>query len=85
VTDAVNIFDGYLREDEAKEALRKTRRTLRLWRQQRYGPPWVKIGRDVILYPRQGLLDWLKAHEVQPIIHAVHGHRRAEEVQHAAK
>jgi hypothetical protein len=67
VTVLDNIFDDYLREDEAKEALGKTRRTLRLWRQQRYGPPWVKIGRDVILYPKAGFRDWLKANEVGSI------------------
>lgn len=62
---ADEILAGYIREDDAVDVTGVTRRTLRLWRQQRYGPPWVKMGRDVILYPKQGILDWLKANEVR--------------------
>jgi hypothetical protein len=62
-----NIFEGYLFENEVAETLHKTRRTLRAWRQQRIGPPWVKPTRDLILYPRVGFRDWLKAIEVGSI------------------
>jgi hypothetical protein len=60
-----DVLAGYIRECEAVDVTGVTRRTLRLWRQRRYGPPWVKMGRNTILYPKQGILDWLEANEVR--------------------
>ena len=64
-TIADELLAGYINEEEAEVVLGVKRRTLRLWRQRRYGPPWVKMGRDTILYPKQGLLNWLEANEVR--------------------
>ena len=64
-TIADDLLAGYIHENDVVTVTGRTRRTLRLWRQQRIGPPWVKMGRDVILYPKQGFLDWLKANEVR--------------------
>ena len=41
-------------------------RTLRKWREQRIGPPWIKFGK-VILYPNDGFEAWLRSLEQQPV------------------
>ena len=41
-------------------------RTLRKWRQQRIGPPWVKFGKT-ILYPDDGFEEWLHSQVQQPV------------------
>jgi len=41
-------------------------RTLRKWREQRIGPPWIKFGK-VILYPDDGFEAWLKSQVQQPV------------------
>ena len=61
------IADEYLDEDEVAALLKRTKRTLRGWRQQRTGPPWVKPTMDLILYPKNGFRDWLSAEIVQPL------------------
>ena len=58
--------DNYL-EDEVCASLRLTKRTLRLWRQRRIGPPWAAPTRKLIVYPKQGFQDWLKAETVLPV------------------
>ena len=57
------VLAGYLPEAEVAVELGLTARTLRLWRQQRRGPPYLKIG-SAVLYPQDGLLGWLKSLEV---------------------
>lgn len=51
----------YLTADEVVERYRGevSAGTLRNWRAQRVGPPFVKIGKSV-LYPVQGLDEWDK-------------------------
>lgn len=41
-------------------------RTLRKWREQRIGPPWLKFGK-AILYPDDGFEAWLKSRVQQPV------------------
>jgi len=61
-----SILAGYLEEDELATELKKKRRTLRLWRQKRTGPPWTSCG-DTILYARDSVIAWLKSQEQQPV------------------
>jgi hypothetical protein len=63
---ADKLFDEYMPEVEFAEKLGKTTRTLREWRKKRMGPPFVKIGRQ-ILYRREAFLAYLKSHEIQPV------------------
>jgi hypothetical protein len=44
-----------------------TERMLRLWRQRRIGPPWVKIGHNIILYPDDGFDMWLTTQIQNPV------------------
>ena len=55
--------DNYL-EDEVCASLRLTKRTLRLWRQRRIGPPWAAPTRRLIvdLTARDGCLLISRAH-----------------------
>jgi hypothetical protein len=57
--------DALLAELHAR-GVKKGKRTLRIWRQRREGPPWTKIGRTV-LYPDDGFIAWLKAQTQQPV------------------
>jgi len=50
---------GYRGESSVAIDLDVKVRTLRLWRQQRRGPPYIKLG-PTILYPEDGFRDWLK-------------------------
>lgn len=65
------ILDGYHTEDSLLEALREkkvgpsSKRTLRLWRQRREGPPWTKLGASIV-YPDDGFAAWLKTQTQQP-------------------
>jgi hypothetical protein len=44
-----------------------TERMLRMWRQRRIGPPWVKIGHNIILYPDDAFELWLRSQLQQPV------------------
>jgi Helix-turn-helix domain len=59
-------LDGYTDERQIAEDLGVGLRTLRKWRQQGKGPPYVKFARQ-IHYPLEYLEAWLKRHVVQPI------------------
>jgi hypothetical protein len=58
-------ISGFKTEAEKAEELGKTVHTLRSWRLQRQGPPWVRSGRDV-LYPEDNNA-WLHAQVVHPV------------------
>jgi hypothetical protein len=60
------LLDGYTPEETMAKARGVTVRTLRAERQRGDGPPWVKMGKQVI-YPNQGFRDWLKANERRPV------------------
>ena len=53
--------EKFLTTDEVSQRYRGqiSAGTLRNWRTQRVGPPYIKIGRSV-LYPVQGLEEWDK-------------------------
>jgi len=56
---------GYTSEFETAEQLGVSVRTLRKWRQQRGGPPYIKVGRQVF-YSDQSREAWLQSLVVQP-------------------
>ncbi len=60
-----NPLAAYLSEAEAAAALNRTRRSLSGWRRAGQGPAWVKIG-PTVLYPRDGIRDWLRSITVTP-------------------
>lgn len=62
---ATHILAGYTAEDQFGKQINKGLRTLRAWRQQRIGPPWIKIG-NAIFYSDAGARAWLRSLEVQP-------------------
>jgi hypothetical protein len=60
------LLDGYTPEENMAKARGVTVRTLRAERQRGDGPPWVKMGKQV-LYPNDGFRNWLKANERRPV------------------
>jgi Helix-turn-helix domain len=60
------LLENYLTETETANELDKGVRTLQIWRAQRTGPAWTKVGKT-ILYSRDAILAWLKAQEQQPV------------------
>jgi hypothetical protein len=63
---ADKLLDEFMTEGEFAKTIGKTTRTLRDWRKKRAGPPFVKLGRE-ILYHREAFVAYLKSHEVQPV------------------
>jgi hypothetical protein len=63
------LLDEYLTEEEAAAELRRSKRTLSLWRTARTGPPFIKIAgiNGQVLYRRSSVLRWLEQQEVQPV------------------
>jgi hypothetical protein len=57
---------GYSSEPATAKALNVSVRTLRKWRQRGMGPPWVKVGRQVV-YSDESRVAWLKGSEVRPV------------------
>jgi hypothetical protein len=60
-----DILKDYIRDGEFAAAVGKTPRTIRIWRQRRTGPAWVRIGNG-IFYRRTAVQEWLSANEVRP-------------------
>jgi len=60
------LLADYLSEGEVAEAIEKTTKTLRNWRAQRVGPPWVRLGRQVY-YRKAAFGEWLRDCEQQPV------------------
>jgi hypothetical protein len=44
-----------------------TERMLRTWRNARIGPPWLKIGHNIILYPNDAFDLWLQTQVQNPV------------------
>jgi hypothetical protein len=44
-----------------------TERMLRAWRNARIGPPWLKIGHNIILYPNDAFDLWLQTQVQSPV------------------
>lgn len=64
--DSNELFAGFLSETEFCAAINKTPRTARLWRKRRYGPPYVRIGRE-IYYPVDDAQRWLRSQMQLPV------------------
>lgn len=62
----MNSLPGYWDEKEVARRIGKSERTLALWRQQRVGPPWTKLGKSV-LYREEAVWEWLRSQEQQPV------------------
>ncbi len=60
------LGDEFWTEEHTAKVLGKTPRTLRKWRERRCGPPYIKIGRD-IMYRRASMFAWLVANETKPV------------------
>jgi hypothetical protein len=65
------LLDDYLTEEQLAGELknktgRGTKRTLRLWRARRKGPPWANLGK-IIVYPTADFRAWLRAQVQQPV------------------
>jgi hypothetical protein len=54
-----SVLSHYLAEHETSKELNVSVRALRLWRQQRRGPKWIKIGKR-IYYEIGALETWLQ-------------------------
>jgi hypothetical protein len=61
-----SLLGGYTPEKQMAKVRGVGVRTMRAERQRGDGPPWVKMGKQV-LYPDQGFKDWLKANERRPV------------------
>jgi hypothetical protein len=68
-----SLLEGYITEKQLAELLRRTVRTLQIWRKERTGPPVTKIG-ATIFYEIEGVRAWLRS-KSQPMPR-VHGRRR---------
>ena len=61
----MSILADYIPEPDLATELKKSLRTLQVWRQRRQGPPWTRIG-ETIVYRREAVLEWLRSQEQQP-------------------
>jgi hypothetical protein len=57
-----------------------TERTLQIWRQRRIGPPWIKLGHNIILYPDDKFEEWLRSQVQLPVRSRRETRARAEAV-----
>jgi predicted DNA-binding transcriptional regulator AlpA len=53
--------DEFLTEAETAALLKRGRSTLERWRATGEGPPWCRVGRRCVLYPRAGVMAWATA------------------------
>jgi hypothetical protein len=60
------LLADYQSDKKTAKDLNKSERTLKRWRDERRGPPWMKVGRD-IFYHIPGTRDWLAAGLIKPI------------------
>ena len=58
----MNISDEFIPEPKLASELGRDTRTLQRWRAQRVGPPYIRMGRQV-LYRRDAVRGWLIAME----------------------
>ena len=59
------VLNGYLTDEELAEELHVSLRTLRRWRVERRGPPFIKTGHQV-LYSKSTVMRWLERLETKP-------------------
>ena len=65
--NTITALDEYVTDTELAQQLGRTARTLRTWRRQRLGPPFVVIGRDV-KYRKDAVAEWLRSREQNPVM-----------------
>ena len=56
------VLDDKMTEAELAEEVARHVRTVQLWRAQRTGPPFIRLGRQ-ILYRRQAVREWIDSLE----------------------
>ena len=66
VTTPRRFLAGYLNEEELAAEFRRSIQTLRRWRRQRKGPPYVTDPGGEPLYPIDEGREWLRNNLVQP-------------------
>jgi hypothetical protein len=69
-------ISGYTNERQFADELGVGLRTLRKWRAEGRGPPYVKFARQ-IHYPDEARAAWLKSREVQPVRELLRGEAAA--------
>jgi hypothetical protein len=47
--------------DEVSDILRMSPETLKKWRAESKGPPWMRLETKAIRYPSDGLAEWLQS------------------------
>ncbi len=57
-----HIKQDLISECELASELNRTERTVKRWRNERIGPPFIQIGRET-LYRRDAVRDWLLSKE----------------------
>lgn len=55
------VEDEWLPTVEAARLLHVTPRTLERWRVSQTGPAWMRAGRKIVRYSRQGIHEWCRA------------------------
>jgi len=60
------LLAAYCDEDELAEEVNHSVRTLRGWRRDGKGPPFVRIGRRAF-YRKDGVLEWLRSKEKEAV------------------
>ena len=59
------LLAGYWSETQFAKQIRRARRTLKLWRANGMGPPFVTVG-VAVLYPKSSAAEWLASLVRQP-------------------
>lgn len=59
------LLRGFVSEAEFAAAIGKSVRTLRIWRNRRFGPAYTRIGR-AIYYREEAIRSWLQTVEIEP-------------------
>jgi predicted DNA-binding transcriptional regulator AlpA len=54
---------GLITEEELAEMLDNKAETIRAWRSEKFGPKWVKLGKNVF-YRAQDVTEWINANVV---------------------
>lgn len=59
------LLDDYMTTEELADELGKSVLTVAKWRNQKIGPPYIRVGKKV-LYGREGVRKWLNRLEQHP-------------------
>lgn len=67
--NAINFEDdlsGNVTAPIAAMFLGITTSTLAAWRQRNYGPPYIRTGTRIVLYPKADLVQWIENNKTRP-------------------